>query len=380
MRRVFTSTTYLCIALGALPVGAHAQVVVRDEQREFRLEGFANLTLGLPAGEDTVGYSGTDDLRLDGALRLFARQSFGEHSGVGARVVVQSSPEKRLGVGEASAIVFGRWGRLEVGKRMGLPDVLAGYAPNPFTFTSADFGPASGASLDPAGNLQTLFLGRTLASQINALSPLGFTAALADDQSAKAVFVSPKKHGLLAGLSYSANPEDARFGNLIQAGLVREWYWSQNVLRFGGSYTSAAGQPGPQRVRALRSINVGVSASVNDALSLGASVTFNGTGGLPAGITPMRPAGAVGATVSANYNTGPWTVGAYLQRASSEGEVDVPGSDRLQVAEVGASYRFTTHWRIYGAAYLYDFIDEGGNVSQGRFRGSVWLIGIRAQL
>ncbi len=363
-----------------LPVGAHAQVVVQDEQREFRLEGYANLTLGLPAGVDSAAGTRADDLRFDGALRLFARQSFGKRSGIGARVVLESSPEKELAIGEASAILFSDWGRLEVGRRIGLPDVLAGYAPNPFTFTSADFGPASGPSLDPAGNLQTAFLGRTLAGQINELSPLGFTAALAGDQSAKAVYVSPKKHGLLAGLSYSENPEDARFGNLIQAGLVREWYWSQNVLRFGGSYTSAAGRPGLKRVHDLHSINVGVSASLNEALSIGASMTFNGTGGLPAGITPMRPAGAVGATVSANYNTGPWTVGAYLQRASGEGDVDVAGSDRLQVAEVGASYRFTTHWRLYGAAYLYDFANEGGRMSANRFQGSVWLIGFRAQL
>ena len=46
----------------------------------------------------------------------------------------------------------------------GLPDVLTGYAPNNFQFTSAEFGPASGPSLDPGGRLQTLLTGGARAS------------------------------------------------------------------------------------------------------------------------------------------------------------------------------------------------------------------------
>ena len=42
---------------------------------------------------------------------------------------------------------FVKNGRIEIGERMGLPDVLTGYAPNNFQFTSAEFGPASGPSL-----------------------------------------------------------------------------------------------------------------------------------------------------------------------------------------------------------------------------------------
>ena len=33
-------------------------------------------------------------------------------------------------LGEYSVLVLGRWGRLEVGERQGLPDVLTGFAPN----------------------------------------------------------------------------------------------------------------------------------------------------------------------------------------------------------------------------------------------------------
>jgi len=59
---------------------------------------------------------------------------------------------------EAGVLLFDHHGRVEIGERMGLPDVLTGYAPNNFQFTSAEFGPASGPSLDPGGGLQTASL------------------------------------------------------------------------------------------------------------------------------------------------------------------------------------------------------------------------------
>ena len=367
--------------LGLWTVNASAQVVLGDTHNEFRVEGFANLTLGVPDSGDMNSSTSAGDLRLDAAVRLLGRRSLGEHSGIGARVVIESSPEKNLGIGEASAILFGDWGRLEIGRRMGLPDVLSGYAPNEFTFTTAAFGPYSGPSLEPAGDLQTAFLDRTLAARIKSLSSLGFSASLADDESNKVVYVAPRTHGFIAGLSYSADPQDSRFMRLFQSGLVREWYWAQNELRIGGSYTFAQGRPGIQAVRDLQSLNLGVSATIDDDWSIGASVTYNGTSGLPNVVASNHHlAAAVGATVSVNYNTGPWTFGGYYQWASNEGDVQIAGSDRLQVLELGASYRWSTHWRLYSAAYRYDLSETSGQLSTSPQRGTVWLLGIRAAL
>jgi len=54
---------------------------------------------------------------------------------------------------DAGLLAISEWGRLELGKRRGLPNVLTGYAPNAYTFTSAEFGLSSGRTLDPSGNL-----------------------------------------------------------------------------------------------------------------------------------------------------------------------------------------------------------------------------------
>lgn len=159
---------------------------------------------------------------------------------IGGRVSVESF-EDDVRLREASVLLIGAGGRFEIGERMGLPDVLTGYAPNNFTFTTAQFGPASGPSLDPAGRLQTIFLDPGLAAQINSLTGLGVAAAQFDDQSSKILYVAPKYRGWLGGLSYADDADDPQYRELVQGGLTREKYWRQNALRAGGSLAFANG-------------------------------------------------------------------------------------------------------------------------------------------
>jgi hypothetical protein len=375
--RAGAAVVAVATALHAVP--GRAQAYFAQGNAQLTVEAFGNLTAG-----DASGDPGTaaDDLRFDGALRLLGRIDNETAPDLGIRVVLQSSPEERLETGEASILLLSHSGRLEFGERMGLPDVLTGYAPNNFTFTSADFGPPSGPSLDPAGGLQTAFLAPELAAAIAPLTVLGFTASLAEDQSTKLLYVSPKRRGLLGGLSFSTDSTDPRFGELAQFGLTHERYWRENVFRWGGSYSFARGSadaPGGQ-VGDLHSANVGATIVIDDSLTLGASATFNGDSGLPEARLATGLSDAWGVVASINYNVGPWTVGAYGQRAQSEGDVAGPGADRLDAIQVGVSYRWNTHLRAYAAWFRYDFDDEGGKTAATGHSGNILLAGLRLAL
>jgi hypothetical protein len=373
---------FVALALTVCAGTAFAQERYEFGNAQLTVEAFGNLTAGTTSGDSVAGGASADSWRFDGALRLLGRMHFDGAPDFGARVVVQTSPEDRLQLGEASVLLLSGSGRLEIGDRMGLPDVLTGYAPNNFTFTSAEFGPASGPSLDPAGGLQTAFLDSALAPQINSLTTLGFTASLAEDQSAKVLYVSPKRRGFLGGVSFAPNATDPRFRQLVQLGLTHERYWQQNVFRWGGSYSFARGNaraPGGA-VSDLHSLNVGATVVLDDSLILGVSATVNGNSGLPeAALAPNR-SDAWGAVASINYNTGPWTWGAYYQLARSEGDVALRADDRLSAVEAGLSYRWNTHLRAYGAWFHYDFDNEGGIAAADRYRGNVWVAGLRLAL
>jgi predicted porin len=194
---------------------------------------------------------------------------------------------------------------------------------------------------------------------------LGFAAALADDQSAKIIFVPQKRAGFLGGLSFAPNATDQRFGALAQAGLTREWYWSQNVVRVGGSYSYASANA--DGIQDLHSANVGITMTLDDSLMIGTAVTYNG-------------ATAAGVTASINYNTGPWTLGGFVQAARAEGDPELHGNDRLRAFEAGASYRLDTRLRIFAAVYVFDFEDEGGAGPQRQQDDAVWMVGTRVTL
>ena len=188
--------------LVAIPAVSYAQVRLNAGDTGLTIEGFVNAT----AAEVTD----SDPTSVAAGLRALARTRLREGPEVGVRIAA-ASIDSDVRLSEASVLLFGGGGRLEIGERMGLPDVLTGYAPNNFTFTGAEFGPASGPSLDPAGGLQTAFLDGPLAPQVNALATLGFAATLFEDQSAKILYVTPKRRGLLGGLSYAPDADDPRY-------------------------------------------------------------------------------------------------------------------------------------------------------------------------
>ena len=350
---------------------AHSQIVLESDRAQLTVEGFANLTL---ATLDT-----TDDLqnldydRIDSRARVLSRLSLADGPMLGIRLSVEGSDENTR-LTEASILLFDNHGRIEIGERMGLPDVLSGYAPNNFQFTSAEFGPASGPSLDPGGGLQTGFFRGLLAEQIGPLAGLGTTAALFDDRSAKVLYVSPKTHGWLVGASFARDADDAAVGQLLQAGITHESYRQQDTLRWGATY--AHGQAFASE-RDLNSVGVGASVTLNDVWMIGLAASYDGTSRLPESSVGSFASRAWGATASVNFNSGPWTIGGYCQYATSEGNAAVAANDRLAALEVGASYRFTTKWRVYGAWYRFDFDDDERGAST---TGNVLLLGARATL
>lgn len=356
-------------ALGLRAAPTQAQIVADGAATQLTLEGFANITAG-----DADG-TGGDGARLDGGARLLARLRLQDWPDVGVRLAAEVDDDQTKLV-EASVLLFDDHGRLEIGERPGLPDVLTGYAPNNFQFTSAEFGPASGPSLDPGGRLQTLLLPQALARRIDPLASLGVTAALFDDRSAKILYVSPKKGGWLAGVSYSGDADDTSVAELLQAGLTHETYRGQNVVRWGATYAQGRTD---SRSNDLRSLGAGVSVVLEDSLILGVAFSNDGRSRLPASAAGEFASAAWGATVSVNYNSGPWTVGGYYQYATAEGSPTIARNDRLTAFEAGASYRFTTRFRIYGAWYHFDFADDEP-AGRPSIRGNLFAVGVRVTL
>lgn len=366
----------------ALPYVALAQVAYERGAHKVTVEAFANLTAAASGDDDRRGDNRLSG-RVDSEARFVWLARTDDKLSVGGRVTLRADTDSEPELGERSLIALAPWVRLEIGNRRGLPDVLTGYAPNAYQFASAEHGPASGRSLDPDGGLQTAYLDEGVAGEINRLTGLGVTASFFFDESAKIIYVSPKRHGFLGGVSYSPDAEDPerRFGSLVQAGLVYERYGEQNVVRIGGSYAFADGERrsgGMNATRDLHSVSGGISYTHDDDLTFGASFTYNGDSGLPEG-APFR-SDALGYAFSVNYNNGPWTVAALYQSAQSAGDALQAGTDHLQAAQAGASYRFNTKVRLYGAFYYYSFDDERGNAESRDLDGGVFLLGTRVAL
>jgi hypothetical protein len=356
---------------------AHAQVVLRAAPSELTAEAYANLTAGAPV--EVADSSAVDHSRFDGGARVLARSRIGDGPDLGVRLVVEARAAD-LDLAEASVLVFGGHGRLEIGERPGLPDVLTGYAPNNFQFTSAEFGPASGPGLDPGGGLERAFLPEALAMRLGRLSALGATAALFDDRSAKVLYVSPKQRGWLAGASFARDADDESVEELYQAGITHESYRHQNVLRWGATYAHGRSAFADNVHRDLDSFGAGASVTLNDSLTLGLAATFDGPSGLPAAASGRFSSDAWGATASANYNSGPWTIGAWIQYARAEGDVSIARDAALAALQIGASYRFATRLRLYGAWYRFDFDDDDRSATGLSATGNVLLVGFRVTL
>lgn len=353
---------------------ARSQVVLESDRAQLTVEGFANSTgARVDAAPDLQTPS---DGRIDSGLRVLGRTSLGQGPTLGVRLSVEGR-DADIRLTEASVLLFDGHGRIEIGERMGLPDVLTGYAPNNFQFTSAEFGPASGPSLDPAGGLQTGFLPGTLAEQIGSLASLGSTAASFDDRSAKILYVSPKTHGWLLGASYARDADDAAINQLFQAGITHESYRQQDTLRWGATYAHGRADFASIAARELNSFAVGASLTLHEEWMVGFAASYDGSSRLPEIAAGSFASPAWGMTMSVNFNTGPWTIGGYCQYATNEGNTTVASNDRLVAMEIGASYRFTTRLRLYGAWYRFDFDDDERGESTV---GNILMLGVRATL
>lgn len=366
---------------------ASAQVKIENGPFSLTTEAWLNASGGGALDKGDRRDDARGHVVADGALRLLGLYRAAPDLAIGPRVVVASDTDDAVRLDQGTLLAQGDWGRFEIGRRQGLPDVLVGYAPNPYTYTSAEFGPASGISLDPDGGLPTRFLRSGLREQIDALSYLGNTPALSNDRAVKGLYVSPRLSGFIFGLAYTPDAGSAPggrsngFNSLLQSGISYEIYSGQEVYRLGVSYTFGDGEGA---VRDLHSVSGGASVSLDDLLTegsttiLGLNVSSDGGSGI---VRPRRGgdvATAIGVTLSVNYEIGPWIAGGYYQFARAEGDTAREGNDRLHVLELGASYRFTRELRLFTAAYLFDLDDEGrGGASR---RGAVLLLGMRATL
>jgi len=353
-----------------------AQISTDLGRVEVTVEAYANATAAASGGgtEDPVR---NDGFRFDAAARVLARWKNSSGPDVGLRFAVEKADEMRADLAEASLLILGKAGRLEIGDRQGLPDVLLGYAPNNFTFTGAEFGPASGPSLDPAGGLQGAFVDDETADLLRELAVLGFAATLSEDRSAKALYVSPKWRGWLAGISYAPNASDRRFADLTQIGLTHDTYWRENQLHVGGSATSA--RAADARASDLYSVNLGATLVLDYDWMFGLGASYDTTSGSESvPLVPRAVAPGWGAVASVNYSRGRWTFGAFAQRASRDsiGNAEV----RLTAFEAGASYRIAKTLRLYGAWYDFDIDAARATSAMPSRDGDLLIVGLRATL
>jgi hypothetical protein len=89
-----------------------------------------------------------------------------------------------------------------VSERAAFPQSLVGFTPSEIAFTSAEFGPESGARLEPDGRPPPTFLESGLASRIDALTYLGYSERFYDVRSPKVIYISRRIHGLCGGVIF----------------------------------------------------------------------------------------------------------------------------------------------------------------------------------
>ncbi|WP_271273626.1 porin [Aliamphritea hakodatensis] len=365
-------TAFCLLPMFLTPAGASAGILIKHPDFSVVADAYLNLTTG-NAADNTEHVAADADIRLLGLYETAGGNKYGgritfESSSAGSN---NADPE----VGEYSLLAQSDWGRIEVGERQGLPDVLTGFAPNNYTFTFAEYGPSTGRNLNPAGGLQTSFIDAADAASVNQLSSLGFVASLAGDRSAKLIYAAPRSaSGINTGISYAPDisEDNPGFKQLIQTGLTYDYYWDEHQLHLGGSYTYANAEDlsaGQQRDD-LSSVNLGISATFNSKLALGISTTLNGTSGQ---LTNSIQEDTRGWVTSLNYNSGPWTYGGFYQQAYGQGETQQAGRNRLEAYQLGVSYRFNIRTRLYTAYYHYDLSSDNQNNSDG----DVVLFGVR---
>jgi hypothetical protein len=320
-------------------------------------------------------------------------------------------------VPEVSAFVIGRYGRFEVGERAGFPQSLVGFTPSEIAFTAAEFGPESGARLDPDGRLPPTFLQSGLESRINALTYLGYSERFYDVRSPKLIYISPRIDGFYAAVSYcprtirpegfqithTATPSGlandpfasaanlSAFNNLVQAAAVYDRRTEDVDLTVGTTFSHASpGEDTPTYLggKDVNSINAGITTIFEDTWVLGASANYDGFSGTRPGLPAALRRDPFGIIGSINYVDGPWVLGGYYQYATAPSTTVTPARDQIQIVEVGLSYLldqnhdllgkgFYTDLKAYTSAYYYDFETDSNGARSEYANGAVFVGGLR---
>ncbi len=362
----------------------------------------------MPEGEIEL----TPQYHLAGGTILAARVAINANADVG-----QSFRSGDFLIPEVSAFLIGKFGRFEVGERAAFPQSLVGFTPSEIAFTAAEFGPESGARLDPDGRLPPAFLQSGLASRIDALTYLGYSERFYDVKSPKLIYISPRVHGFYAAVSYcprTIRPEGfqithtatptgtagdpfanaaslSAFNNLVQTAVVYNRRTEDIDLTVGTTYSHAS--PGDDTPKYLgqkdaNSINAGGSITLEDTWVLGASANYDGFSGTRPGMPPALRRDPFGVIGSINYVEGPWVLGGYYQYATAPSTTVTPARDQVQIVEVGLSYLldqnhdllgkgYYTDLKAYASAYYYDFETDSNRSHSEHANGAALVGGIR---
>jgi hypothetical protein len=422
--RSFAARALIAIIGFSISMLSVTRIAGAENSFELKTSGYFNLTPGgvlhgavgqtgssvgvVPEGEVEL----TPQYHLQSDTILAARAAINTNADVG-----QSFQSGDFLIPEISAFVIGEYGRFEVGERAAFPQSLVGFTPSEIAFTAAEFGPESGARLDPDGRLPPTFLQNGLASRINALTYLGYSERFYDVRSPKLIYISPRIHGFYAAGSYcprTVRPEGfqithtatpsatagdlfanaanlSAFNNLVQAAIVYNRRTEDVDLSTGTtfSYASPRGDtPAYLSRKNAISINAGIQTIFEDTWVLGASADYDGFSGTRPGLPPAlrrEPFGIIG---SFNYVEGSWVLGGYYQYATAPSTTIAPARDQIQIVEVGLSYLldqnhdllgkgFYTDLKAYASVYYYDFETHSTRSGSNYANGAVFLSGLR---
>lgn len=368
--RLSTRAALVCAATLSA-VAAHAEEPVSPFQ--FKLSGYSNAITGLTTTQ------GQDDIEtvFEGEIEASPQYRLSSGTVIAARVVANYrrgsagiGSSDSLSIPEVSAFVIGSFGRIEVGNRAGFPQSLIGFAPSEIAFTLAEYGPESGARLDPDGRLPTALLPASLSSQINALTYLGYAARFYDDRSAKIIYLSPRfKSGLYGAISYTPRsnrpggygvagdpaPSSSGYRDVVQAAAVWNHRTENLDLSVGATYSHATRDYLPTQLNDTRradSISGGISLTLKDSFVFGVSATYDGLSSAKRLNRDTRA--PYGVVASFNYVDGPWIAGGYYQHAVAPSNTLLAGVDKIDVGQLGFSYLADKNHDLFGAGFYTD--------------------------
>jgi hypothetical protein len=377
----------LGLFLLVIPERGCAQTTVEPGKFGVKYSGFENLVTGGASQGQGAAAGGSTESEIDitpqykmSSGTVFAAR--GVFNFLADSTFNGSSSAYRLAVPELSFFTIGDFGRLEVGDRAGFPQSLIGFTPSEIAFTSAEFGPDSGARLDPNGQLPTSFLPHPLADRINGLTYLGYAERFYDDRSLKLIYLTPRSvTGFYGAVSYTPatdisrgfelaygghtpadSLEDANnpgvFRNIVQTAVVWNHRTDALDLSTGLTYSYAAGTSGtpldPTPTRDSNSISGGVTATFYDAWTFGVSGTYDGFStqrNSPGDPAPVSPYGVV---ASANYVNGAWSYGGYYQHATGDAATVQGSRDTVDLGELGVSCLIDKNHNLLGMDYYTD--------------------------